>query len=154
MIGMQWDLAAIQLTKARFEQFRSALRRRIMLKVGNAAAKPILKELKAESFHDNTGTLRKNLGSKVKAYSDIVFVAAGPKNTKLAATSYRDYRTGQMRAWQRGGPARPRYQNPARYAHLAGPGRKGIFVTRVQDRMKSQTVATISRVLTDEVAKI
>jgi len=156
MITMDWDQAAMELTEARFKQLSSRVRRNVLMTVGRKAAGILLPAVKAEEKPRVTGTLQKSLAKKVKAYAskNTVFVAVGAKSKRIEVAVYKDYRTGAMRTWKQGQPRKgPKMVNPAKYAHLAGPNRKGAFIPRVRTKMKAQVFAAIGDAMRDEVMK-
>lgn len=158
MIGMDFDTLAMQVTELRLRGLGSQLRRRILLKVGNAAAKPLVKAIKAEPVPEVSGTLAKEVGKKVKAYAagNVVFVVAGSKSKKVTVDAYEYYRKqGRNSSRRQLGARKVRLKtlNPAHYAHLAGPGRKSDLIPRVRKKAKQETLDTIRRVLIEEVAK-
>lgn len=159
MIGMGVDRAAVAITAIRMKQLASRVQRQILQKAGNAAAKPILQAMKAEEFPEVSRELRRHLAKKVKAYTSRVFVAVGARSEKLTVDRYEYYRLAHERWFkhlmERRGPRVPKTitMDPAKYSHLAGPGRKGLFVKRVQSKTKAATVAAIREVLISEVAK-
>lgn len=157
MIQADWDTAAATITRLRLEQFRSQIRRRVLLKVGNQAAKLLLAEVKAADKPVVSGLLQKSFKKKVKAYagSNVVFIAVGPVSKLHTVTEYKDYRTGRMRKWKAGQPRKgPKMANPAKYAHLAGKGRKSTFIQRTRARVADQIRTLIRDTLAAEVAAI
>lgn len=114
-----------QLHGLRLEQMSSAIRRNVLTSAGRKAAKIMKPALKRSEKGKATGTLERNIDTKVKAYAatNVVYIVGGAKSKKIQVSTYKDYLTGQMRTWKKGQPKKgPKYQNPAKYAHLAGPG--------------------------------
>lgn len=149
MIGATWDQVAMAFTKVRLEQFRSALRRRLLLKAGNAAKKVMLRAVKSQPIPEALGLLKSDIGAKAKAYagSNTVFVIAGPKSKVTETELYKDYRTLTIRR------GRNRRVNPAKYAHLAGPNRIGVFIPDARKQCRDEVTRVLFATLQEEVAK-
>ena len=116
--------------------------------------------LKAEEVPEITGTLRKSWGGKVRVYKAAgrVWAVAGPRSKKTFISAYEYYRKYLAKhgiVHQEQGPRKPQDKplNPAHYAHLAGPGRKGRAVTNVRERTKFRIAAAIEETLRAEVFK-
>lgn len=143
------------LVTLRLQQMRSNTRRNILRTAGRKAAKIIVAKLKTEEKGKATGLLQRSLKSKVKSYAanNTVFVTAGAKSTAETVTEYKDPRTGRMRPWARPRQKGPKIQNPAKYSHLAGPRRKGIFVKKVAQSTFNEVQSVIIKTIEDEVLK-
>lgn len=135
----------------RLEQMSSAIRRNVLTSAGRKAAKVVKPALKRAEKGKATGTLEKNLDTKVKAYAgtNTVFIVGGAKSKKIQVSTYKDYLTGQMRTWKKGQPKKgPKYQNPAKYSHLAGPGRGATNWVNVT---RKNVLPTVQKVIVDTI---
>lgn len=143
------------LVTLRLAQMRSNMRRNVLRGAGRKAAKVVLQKMKAAEKGKATGSLQKDLKSQVRAYaaSNAVYVIVGAKSKAETVTEYKDPRTGRMRPWEKPRKGGPKVQNPAKYSHLAGPQRKGTFVTRVAKETSAETQAVIIKTIEDEVLK-
>lgn len=156
MISVELPSREMIAALAKLEKLRSAARRNILMTVGRKSAGIMLPAMKAEPKPKVLGILQKSFKKKVKAYAtnNTVFVAVGSRSKFTEVKKYKDYRTGKIRRWIAGQPAKgPKKVNPAFYGHLAGPGRKGMHVRNVTRRMQKQVDAMIRATLLEELAK-
>lgn len=160
MLKLDMATAELAVIESRFKQLEKKVQTKILREIGKASMKIALPALKAEDVPEVSGLLRKSWGSKIRVYASAgrVWAVAGPKSKKAFHNQYEYYRKfiakhgivheakGERKQVQKP-------MNPAHYAHLAGPNRKGLAVARVRQRTKSQTVAAIDEVLRREVMR-
>lgn len=138
MIGIKVRIDGLQDVMKRLRAVDSKVQKKILRKALGKGSKIVLAEEKAQAPRE-TGLLRKSLGRKTKVYrhSGVVVVIVGP-------------RTGMKQDVRRHGrnKLRPaRAADPTKYAHLAGPGRRQVFMTqaaaRTLDRVRSVVIEAI-----------
>lgn len=159
MISAAIDTLAAAAIAAKLRSLSGKVRRQVLQTIGNEAAKPLIEALKSESIPEVSGTLEKSLGKKVKVYSVkcVVFVAVGPKSKTVVVDPHEYYVLAESRKGitrNRIGPrgfGQTKTLNPAHYAHLAGPGRRGTFVPNVRRRMAGKVRQVIAETLRREV---
>lgn len=163
MLGMSFG--GMDATRARLEQMGSKIRRQVMQKVANEAAKPVqeyMRSLRSKDQQDDNipivgGTLAKSIGRKSKGYASglVAFVAVGPRRGfRQTVTQRKDYRTGKIRQVTPSKKAGQRFEDPVKIAHLVGKGRKGLFRMRTARATLAQVKAAVMQTLLDEVARL
>lgn len=139
------------------------VRRRALYRVGTEVGKIQLAAMKATAktgFVRRTGALEKSLGRKVSLRPPFVKlnVIVGPRRGKtkggvlqrLRFPVFRQTRAGRVPVLNRRGEQLVR--KPTRYAHLAGPRRKSVFVQQAQSRTEGAVKAKMVQVLSDAIA--
>lgn len=127
--------ADISDTVRRLQAMETKVRRKVLVKVGNAGSKPLLKAIKAATPVD-TGVLRKSMGRKVKVYGakGIMWLGVGPRS------GFKQIVDGKTR-------------NPTKYAHLTKIAH-GDWMGAAAQGVAEQVNAEIERVLREELAKL
>lgn len=123
---------------AKLRDLDKRVRRKILRKAVNEPSKIVLAAMKAK-VPVETGLLRKSLGRKVKVWGNgVAFFIVGPRRgfKKQVKT-----KLGKMM-----------HRNPSKYAHLADKFRP--WRGPVADQTKTAVLASMERVLKEELAKL
>ncbi len=112
---IEGKLTGLQDLFRKLDELESKVRKKITSKALQAGMKPLTKAARA-GIHDDTGQLRRSLGTRTRTYrnSGVVVVMMGPR------TGFKTTRSSGQ------------FQNPTQYAHLVERGRKGVQVARAR----------------------
>lgn len=158
MFGVEIPRPSVELTAVRLMQLQSRVRRTILHRAGTALTKHTLNAVRGGRIPEVHGLLRRSLRRKIKVYTataTLFGIVGSDVRIKKQVDSYKDYRTGEMRRWRAGQPAKgPKYAAPAKYIHLAGPGRKSTVIQDALRQVRPQLNAIMLRILQDEIMRV
>ena len=158
MFSVDFNKAALELTNVRLMQFSSRVRRTVLHRVGTATTKEVMSAVRGGRVPAVFKVLARSFRRKVKVYTasaNVFGIVGSDRMIREQQKQYKDYKTGQIRTWRNGGPAKgPKYAAPAKYIHLAGAGRKSKFMQDALKSVRPRLDAISKQVLTDEVNKV
>lgn len=158
MFSIDPNRAAAELLQQRLRQVESKVRRRVIHRVQTAVTKEALAAVKGGRVPVAVGILRRSFRRKIKVYTATAVgfgIVGTDTKIKQVAKQYKDYRLGKMRTWIKGQPKKgPKYQAPSKYIHLAGKGRKNVFINDTLKSIRPKLDAIAAQVLRDEILKL